>query len=938
MFSIASPTTAAFDPEDPHLEVIVTPSASAFYAGETFSAVITLRNTRIPIHTAAPNVADTTDGVSATGLDLLSGAKAPSSTISLNSPASAVTPTIASPDLSSSPGGSIWRGEHTRRSSLNKHTRRSQSLALGKGVISPQEMVWALGGAGEPSSRSPEPADDTPPSPLPPALPARRSPGIPVSHPHARKISVASTAFMASPEPDMGRFATPPPTAGITDGDGAGPRSDVSAPPTPQTPTIAVDDASALAEVAGPSRNGSSRVSPSPSPSLPDVAEEPHVPNRQRLRIVPPPPNGRVPSPTSSASDAGSDSAGRRPLSARRVHSRSPTYHEPGGLLSPPPQHPSARLRPPVQIGVTNVLWGYTRLVARFAPSHQHIPPDPLLPLRAKLLHQPIGSGSLTSSDASRPAGSRWTLNFGTGTIGQATQPSLTGSLFGLAKGLVLGGAGGSLEEERKRVWNTQDLPVLETTRSLMGVDIKLAEGESRDFVYTLPLPVNLPPAFKGKAIRFSYDLVVSLNVALPGGRKQRAKEITIPIRVWPHVTLGQPLRAYDVLQPVIQNTETGTVVEQQRATSSVPRAIRPEIVHEPPRQKADSLGAYAQRLLRTLEPTADGVPRVPPSPSKAFSPLEPLSPTRGPGLKSPGLPRTPSNSHFLLAPNASPMSQRRARATSFVAGDDELVEEGQRSGEAVEILSRHSPKASYDIRQEGEVVAVLTLIKTTYRLGETVLGVVTFNNESNRRVLKCSAFLETHEVVPESLLPPSASHAGKARSPELRRMHADSQSGYALHTSRISFTLDIPSDATPAFGVAAGGEGRPGGVEWRVRLAFLVSSPPSPKGNGHARRSSVGGRKSADARRSSSPEKRKSEDKRRPATSSISLLPVATGDGDNQPFVASAGLAPLFAPGGTTNPELWAETRAETVECEVPVQVLAGSTAFVVRPSVYTV
>jgi hypothetical protein len=35
--------------DDPHLEVTVTPSASAFYAGETFSVTITFRNTRPPL-------------------------------------------------------------------------------------------------------------------------------------------------------------------------------------------------------------------------------------------------------------------------------------------------------------------------------------------------------------------------------------------------------------------------------------------------------------------------------------------------------------------------------------------------------------------------------------------------------------------------------------------------------------------------------------------------------------------------------------------------------------------------------------------------------------------------------------------------------------------------------------------------------------------------
>jgi hypothetical protein len=87
----------------------------------------------------------------------------------------------------------------------------------------------------------------------------------------------------------------------------------------------------------------------------------------------------------------------------------------------------------------------------------------------------------VTGSAGIKPSTSRWQLSFGTGTIGSEAQPSLTGSLFGLAKDLVYGGGGGSLEEERKRVWNMKDLPVLETTRSLLGVDIKLKEGEVKE-------------------------------------------------------------------------------------------------------------------------------------------------------------------------------------------------------------------------------------------------------------------------------------------------------------------------------------------------------------------------------------------------------------------------------------------------------------------------
>lgn len=58
-----------------------------------------------------------------------------------------------------------------------------------------------------------------------------------------------------------------------------------------------------------------------------------------------------------------------------------------------------------------------------------------------------------------------------------------------------------------------------------------------------MKLPDILPPAHRGKAFRFSYDLVISLTVSLPGpGRRQRAKDIHIPIRVWANVT-GEPSR-----------------------------------------------------------------------------------------------------------------------------------------------------------------------------------------------------------------------------------------------------------------------------------------------------------------------------------------------------------------------------------------------------------
>ena len=155
-------------------------------------------------------------------------------------------------------------------------------------------------------------------------------------------------------------------------------------------------------------------------------------------------------------------------------------------------------------------------------------------------------------------------------------------------------------------------------------------------------------------------------------------------------------------------------------------------------------------------------------------------------------------------------------------------------------------------------------------------------------------------------------------------RNHAEHRSAYTINTSRLAFSLDIPSDVTPAFSLAAGAGGLNGGLEWRVRLAFLVATPPS----GYRRH----------------PTPRQVDEKihGEGQHQSVHLLPsaVSIGNEDDLFFAASTGLCPLLpvqvgdegADGGRD------EMEAETVECEVPINVLAGNTAFVVRPSVYVV
>jgi RAB6A-GEF complex partner protein 2 len=79
---------------------------------------------------------------------------------------------------------------------------------------------------------------------------------------------------------------------------------------------------------------------------------------------------------------------------------------------------------------------------------------------------------------------------------------------------------------------------------------------------------------------------------------------------------------------------------------------------------------------------------------------------------------------------------------------------------------------------------------------------------------------LEAHEALPAVL---------RSSGRSSRRVHAEYHASFVGSLSRGVFSLDIPPDSTPAFGIVlpAGPDNAPseGGLEWRVRLCFLVAA-----------------------------------------------------------------------------------------------------------------
>jgi hypothetical protein len=147
---------------------------------------------------------------------------------------------------------------------------------------------------------------------------------------------------------------------------------------------------------------------------------------------------------------------------------------------------------------------------------------------------------------------------------------------------------------------------------------------------------------------------------------------------------------------------------------------------------------------------------------------------------------------------------------------------------------------------------------------------------------------------------------------------------------SQLSFSLDIPSEATPAFSLTAGEGGFSGGLEWRVKLSFLVSSPRKRN------RASIDGRSSA---RNGAVEAG--------GETARNMVPIG-GEVDNRLYTATQGLEPIYghateAKGGRNGGhglegQRGHAGRTEVVDCEIPIKVLAGNTAFLVKPSVHVI
>ncbi|KAG1607339.1 hypothetical protein G6F46_012369 [Rhizopus delemar] len=306
------------------------------------------------------------------------------------------------------------------------------------------------------------------------------------------------------------------------------------------------------------------------------------------------------------------------------------------------------------------------------------------------------------------------------------------------------GGLGGGLVKS-DTFMDTRTLPVFSTSPSILFIDLDLEPGETKQYTYKIPLPHDIPPSHRGKAVRFNYYLVVGAQRATSNSKVNQGQVAQIRFRVLNHVSENGSRPIYDLMNPVILGKEDQAIVKE----------VKSDTVHVKRRPSSSSTRVMEEK--------------------KAFMDYV----------------------NELLDNKKSRHEITRRESEAYEEEEEREHERGAVNRSCSQIVSRithSSRKAMYDIYKNNQRVAKLHLIKTAHRLGEPVMGILDFN-EATLSTYKISIFLESSEVVEDTIALRTQQQIARVS----RKMHSDFHS-FCLGNKRLSFSLPIPATASPDF------------------------------------------------------------------------------------------------------------------------------------------
>ncbi|KAI5238174.1 Rgp1-domain-containing protein [Aureobasidium subglaciale] len=444
---------------------------------------------------------------------------------------------------------------------------------------------------------------------------------------------------------------------------------------------------------------------------------------------------------------------------------------QPPSRILPKPHNGRNPQAPPTSMPTTQtpetLMMGYVQTMGSFILDGSLVNQAPFEHVKRKGVVGGQGGGGVVGVEKSKRESGMF--GFGWGNIGE--------SLGGL-----LGGNEMSSIKEMRSVASSKTIPLLSTPQSILFVDLRLAPGETKSYSYRFRLPRGLPPSHRGRAIKVMYHL--TLGIQRPGG-KQQVKHLEIPFRVLGSVNNRGETLGHDLMSPYI------LLSDKARSQSIALSGSNPQF----PSTKSPSDRKLSSASLDDFLSHADELFAHPESESGAL-----LSPT----AEKPARRRS-------SADQASPNNMKEAI-------DMAILRSNVSSGSS-EQLTQSSNR--FTIARGGQLVAVITIVRPAYRLGETITGTIDFTPPTSETEnvtdqipsYAINVWLETTERVDPSLALRSSSSVQRAT----RKIHAHVSEG-VLFARKVSFRLEIPTTATPTFettGVQ---------LDWRVRVEFVTA------------------------------------------------------------------------------------------------------------------
>jgi RAB6A-GEF complex partner protein 2 len=371
---------------------------------------------------------------------------------------------------------------------------------------------------------------------------------------------------------------------------------------------------------------------------------------------------------------------------------------------------------------------------------------------------------------------------------------------IGESLGGLLGADDMSSMAQMKANAGSRNIPLLATPQSLLFVDLRLAPGESKSYNYKFHVPRGLPPSYRGRAIKVFYHL--ALGVQRPEG--QAIKTVEVPFRILGSYNSRGETLGHDLMSPYIllQDAARSKSIEQGPSTPLEFPKFEPKATSNTPKSPKQGLEDFLRYTERLLTENEDGQGIL-------------ASPT------------SPTTSSFLRKESIAEQSTANVKdAVDFAI---------LRANYVTSSSKQRQPEAQsanrFNIARGGQPVAVLTLLRPAYRLGEAVIGTIDFTAPVS--ALRAPAHSPTYAVVAElesaeRVDPSLALRSSNSINRVTRKVQAAVREN-TLFSRQVSFSLTIPATATPTFettGVS---------LVWRLRVEFTTERQAQGLGLGGA-------------------------------------------------------------------------------------------------------